>query len=302
MDISLILLFSSLADLLWAEAEVTGVVGRAIRINCRYDEQKYSGHRKYWCRGYYRSSCEDVIDTKAVNGQRGRFSITDKRDGVFTVTMENLTMRDAGWYNCGIDQFGRDTMVAVKVHISDESVSVPEAMRAATQQTLVSSLLMDISLILLFTSLADLLWAEAKVTGVVGQAIRINCRYDKKTYSGHRKYWCHGYYRSSCEDVIDTKAVNGQRGRFSITDKRDGVFTVTMENLTMRDAGWYNCGIDKPGFDTMVAVKLHISDGTEFSSPKITTKSMPTAHVPAARISFMVTQATIMATKGQQHR
>ncbi|XP_042198175.1 uncharacterized protein LOC103182544 [Callorhinchus milii] len=512
MDISLILLFTSLADLLWAEAEVTGVVGRAIRINCRYDEQKYSGHTKYWCRGYYRSSCEDVIDTKAVNGQRGRFSITDKRDGVFTVTMENLTMRDAGWYNCGIDQFGRDTMVAVKVHISDESVSVPvirfvsaltdscsgghvsiscesisgslpirykwyreteaeaseishsnkldiqcistaqcpqyyctasnskgtessemveesvlqliqeacncsvpinihgksfiktlellntptEAMRAATQQTLVSSLLMDISLILLFTSLADLLWAEAKVTGVVGRAIRINCRYDKKTYSGHRKYWCHGYYRSSCEDVIDTKAVNGQRGRFSITDKRDGVFTVTMENLTMRDAGWYNCGIDKPGFDTMVAVKLHISDesvsvpvirfvsaltdscsgghvsiscesisgslpirykwyreteaeaseishsnkldiqcistaqcpqyyctasnskgtessemveesvlqliqeacncsvpinipGTEFSSPEITTKSMPTAHVPAASNSFTIT-------------
>uniref|UniRef100_A0A4W3J4K9 Immunoglobulin domain-containing protein n=1 Tax=Callorhinchus milii TaxID=7868 RepID=A0A4W3J4K9_CALMI len=207
---------------------LTGVVGRAIRINCRYDEQKYSGHRKYWCRGYYRSSCEDVIDTKAVNGQRGRFSITDKRDGVFTVTMENLTMRDAGWYNCGIDQFGRDTMVAVKVHISDGKIP------------------------------------DSKVTGVVGQAIRINCRYDKKTYSGHRKYWCHGYYRSSCEDVIDTKAVNGQRGRFSITDKRDGVFTVTMENLTMRDAGWYNCGIDKPGFDTMVAVKLHISDENQW--------------------------------------
>uniref|UniRef100_A0A4W3JF32 Immunoglobulin V-set domain-containing protein n=1 Tax=Callorhinchus milii TaxID=7868 RepID=A0A4W3JF32_CALMI len=106
----------------------------------------------------------------------------------------------------------------------------------------------------------------SKVTGVVGQAIRINCRYDKKTYSGHRKYWCHGYYRSSCEDVIDTKAVNGQRGRFSITDKRDGVFTVTMENLTMRDAGWYNCGIDKPGFDTMVAVNCQSSqDNTTFA-------------------------------------
>ncbi|XP_042198027.1 CMRF35-like molecule 2 [Callorhinchus milii] len=160
---------------------------------------------------------------------------------------------------------------------------------------------MDISLILLFSSLADLLWAEAEVTGVVGRAIRINCRYDEQKYSGHTKYWCRGYYLSSCEDVIDTKAVNGQRGRFSITDKRDGVFTVTMENLTMRDAGWYNCGIDQFGRDTMVAVKVHISDGTEFSSPKITTKSMPTAHVPAARISFMVTQATIMATKGQQH-
>uniref|UniRef100_A0A4W3JJ10 Immunoglobulin V-set domain-containing protein n=1 Tax=Callorhinchus milii TaxID=7868 RepID=A0A4W3JJ10_CALMI len=187
------------SDTLRATQSVTGVVGRAITINCHYQKQWYRNNKKYWCWGYYRDSCQVVIDTKANNGRRGRFSITDNRDGIFTVTMENLTTGD---------------------------VTKERSKRVCCETY-------------------DLLWAEAEVTGVVGRAIRINCRYDEQKYSGHRKYWCRGYYRSSCEDVIDTKAVNGQRGRFSITDKRDGVFTVTMENLTMRDAGWYNCGIDQ---------------------------------------------------------
>eukprot|EP00062_Callorhinchus_milii_P014187 gi/632963300/ref/XP_007897803.1/ PREDICTED: CMRF35-like molecule 5 [Callorhinchus milii] len=65
----------------------------------------------------------------------------------------------------------------------------------------------------------------------------------------------------SCQVVIDTKANNGRRGRFSITDNRDGIFTVTMENLTTGDAGWYYCGIEMSINDPMFAIKLHVLEG-----------------------------------------
>uniref|UniRef100_A0A4W3K2A1 Immunoglobulin domain-containing protein n=1 Tax=Callorhinchus milii TaxID=7868 RepID=A0A4W3K2A1_CALMI len=219
--------YSSICDILsidsgglWAEAEVTGVVGRAITIDCRYGKQTYSRHRKYWCRGHFRSTCKVVIDTRADNGQRGNFSIVDNaRDGVFTVTMKNLNTRDTGWY-C--------TEVSKCIYTSYFS---------------------------------DTLRATQSVTGVVGRAITIDCHYQKQWYRNNKKYWCWGYYRDSCQVVIDTKANNGRRGRFSITDNRDGVFTVTMENLTTGDAGWYNCGIEIPVFDPMFGVELHVSEG-----------------------------------------
>eukprot|EP00062_Callorhinchus_milii_P014186 gi/632963298/ref/XP_007897802.1/ PREDICTED: CMRF35-like molecule 5 [Callorhinchus milii] len=129
------------------------------------------------------------------------------------------------------------------------------------------------------TSVSDTLRATQSVTGVVGRAITIDCHYQKQWYRNNKKYWCWGYYRDSCQVVIDTKANNGRRGRFSITDNRDGVFTVTMENLTTGDAGWYNCGIEIPVFDPMFGVELHVSE------EMINGPIAPTAGVVAPSVS-----------------
>ncbi|XP_043572160.1 CMRF35-like molecule 5 [Chiloscyllium plagiosum] len=116
------------------------------------------------------------------------------------------------------------------------------------------------SIVLLICSLpvSGALSAEKKVAGIVGRAITINCSYDKQ-YQQNMKYWCHGW-TNQCTYVVRTNDPEGQQGRMSIKDnKAQGVFIVTMENLHREDAGWYSCGIDRPGLDLKFALMLQVS-------------------------------------------
>ncbi|XP_078403899.1 uncharacterized protein LOC144684059 [Cetorhinus maximus] len=118
----LILLICSLPGALWAKERVTGVVGRAITIECHYDARNYKSHIKYWCHGWTRQ-CHVVAST---NWRNGRISVTDNKSRpIFTVTMEDLHSGDTGWYSCGIEKTGNDSMFAVWLQISYEPVSVP---------------------------------------------------------------------------------------------------------------------------------------------------------------------------------
>ncbi|XP_078098061.1 uncharacterized protein LOC144511710, partial [Mustelus asterias] len=106
---------------LWANNNVTGVLGRSITIDCHYDKLSQS-HVKYWSR-----QCSVLVKSDDPDGRRGRMSITDnKTQGLFVVTMEDLRSGDAGWYSCGIDKPGLLSIFPVKLQISDEPVSVPE--------------------------------------------------------------------------------------------------------------------------------------------------------------------------------
>ncbi|XP_059509193.1 uncharacterized protein LOC132210796 [Stegostoma tigrinum] len=108
---------------LWAERSLTGILGRAIIIHCRYEAQRYQSHIKYWCHGWTRQ-CNVIA---ATNWANGRISITDnKAQGLFLVTMKNLQWGDAGWYSCGIDAPGLDPLFNVQLHISEEAVSTPK--------------------------------------------------------------------------------------------------------------------------------------------------------------------------------
>ncbi|XP_038676045.1 polymeric immunoglobulin receptor-like [Scyliorhinus canicula] len=122
----LILLISSLAISggLWAKSKVTGAVGRKITVACHYTRQ-YKQNMKYWCDGRTRE-CSYLVRTNDPGGRLGRMSIADNKiKGIFVVTLEDLRLGDTGWYSCGIDQPGKDTMFAVRLQIFTESVSVP---------------------------------------------------------------------------------------------------------------------------------------------------------------------------------
>ncbi|XP_060700983.1 uncharacterized protein LOC132828091 [Hemiscyllium ocellatum] len=119
---TLILLICSIPGAVWAEKDVTGILGRAITISCQYEARLYQSHKKYCCHGWTRL-CKVIATT---NWPNGRISITDnKTQGIFLVTITNLQWGDAGWYSCGIETPGYKPMFYVKLHISDEAVSVP---------------------------------------------------------------------------------------------------------------------------------------------------------------------------------
>ncbi|XP_072886321.1 polymeric immunoglobulin receptor-like [Hemitrygon akajei] len=116
--------FLPVSGALWAEKYVRGVVGRAITINCHYEE-KYHSHTKYWCHGWT-IQCSVLLETKRQHGQSGRVSITDNPErGIFTVTLEDLRSGDTGWYSCGIETTGLDTRFNLELKVNDEPMSVP---------------------------------------------------------------------------------------------------------------------------------------------------------------------------------
>ncbi|XP_059806130.1 CMRF35-like molecule 7 isoform X2 [Hypanus sabinus] len=116
--------FLPVSGALWAEKYVRGVVGRAITIDCHYEE-KYRSHTKYWCHGWT-FQCSVLVETKGQHGQSGRVSITDNPEWrIFTVTMKNPHSGDTGWYSCGFTERGIDPKFSVHLQVSEEPVSVP---------------------------------------------------------------------------------------------------------------------------------------------------------------------------------
>ncbi|XP_064225212.1 CMRF35-like molecule 9 isoform X1 [Aotus nancymaae] len=92
--------------------EISGFEGDTVSLKCTYKE-KLRDHRKYWCRevGLFISRCAGTIYT-GEEGQEtteGRVSIRDNRQELsFTVTLRDLTLKDAGKYWCGVEKLGLD--------------------------------------------------------------------------------------------------------------------------------------------------------------------------------------------------
>lgn len=94
-------------------------------------------------------------------------------------------------------------------------------------------------------------------------SLTARCQYASH-WKDYRKYWCRGAEWSSCKILVETDASEClvKENRVSIRDdQRNFIFTVTMEDLRMSDAGIYWCGIVKPGYDPMFKVRVGIEPG-----------------------------------------
>ncbi|KAM7146033.1 uncharacterized protein RBU57_014641 isoform 1-T1 [Macrochelys suwanniensis] len=199
--------------------EVSRPLGESVSVQCQYHES-YQRYEKYWCRGAVRRSCQIAVQTTGseAKAKGDRVSIRDNHTlHTFTVTMENLSLEDAGIYWCGISKSGYDPGVPVKVTV------LPGCFSALT--------------------------APREVRGPPRGTVSIPCQYCERA-QGYQKYWCRGAEWNSCSKVVETKKseVEVKWGRVSITDNHTtSTFTVTMENLTLGDAGIYWCGINIRG-------------------------------------------------------
>uniref|UniRef100_A0A8C9UX00 Ig-like domain-containing protein n=1 Tax=Spermophilus dauricus TaxID=99837 RepID=A0A8C9UX00_SPEDA len=105
----------------------------------------------------------------------------------------------------------------------------------------------------------------SKVTGTVGGSLTVHCHYGEE-FKDNDKLWCKNslFY---CKDIVKTRGSEGevQSGRVSISDHPANLsFTVTMERLTLEDAGSYECRVDTPwhkGFDPFFEVEVVVQPG-----------------------------------------
>uniref|UniRef100_A0A8C2YHY0 Ig-like domain-containing protein n=1 Tax=Coturnix japonica TaxID=93934 RepID=A0A8C2YHY0_COTJA len=108
-------------------------------------------------------------------------------------------------------------------------------------------------------------WAlhgPSSMTGYIGGSLSVSCSY-QEGYETYPKYWCHPGTLTSCsfKNYIITSEQQpwAQWGRISIWDNRtQRVFTVTMKDLTARDAGTYLCGVQRPIWQQDVTNKVQV--------------------------------------------
>uniref|UniRef100_A0ABK0LDH3 Immunoglobulin superfamily, member 7 like 1 n=1 Tax=Rattus norvegicus TaxID=10116 RepID=A0ABK0LDH3_RAT len=118
----------------------------------------------------------------------------------------------------------------------------------------------------------------SSVTGTVGESLSVTCQYEER-FKMNKKYWCRGSHVLLCKDIVKTGGSEEARnGRVSIRDDPDNLtFTVTLESLTLEDAGTYMCGVDIPftnhplGIDEFFKVELSVVPVTGSSLWSITT-------------------------------
>ncbi|XP_035304058.1 CMRF35-like molecule 3 isoform X2 [Cricetulus griseus] len=104
---------------------VRGQERGSLTVRCRYDS-RWKDNKKYWCRGADLNACEILVKTNTSEKLvKNRVSIRDDQiDLIFTVTMEDLRISDAGIYWCGIDRVGYDPSFKVNVNIDPEVSTV----------------------------------------------------------------------------------------------------------------------------------------------------------------------------------
>lgn len=93
----------------------TGVELDTVSASCNYDAY-YKNHTKYWCRGYFRDSCNVIAFTP---NSTNRVALQDTGSQLI-ITMSCLVKEDTGWYWCGIQRdFARDVMDFTQLIVTD---------------------------------------------------------------------------------------------------------------------------------------------------------------------------------------
>ncbi|MCI4394020.1 hypothetical protein PGIGA_G00164140 [Pangasianodon gigas] len=114
----ILLAVSVLGVMLKDDVYETGSEGNAAVILCPYTAQ-YKTYPKYFCKGIYKD-CKTLIKT---DGQKawmfeGGLSLYDNTEKkMFVVTMNNLSIRDAGPYGCGVEITGQDPFTVVHLNV-----------------------------------------------------------------------------------------------------------------------------------------------------------------------------------------
>ncbi|XP_040608032.1 transmembrane domain-containing protein TMIGD3 isoform X4 [Mesocricetus auratus] len=93
----------------------SGVELDTVSANCNYDAH-YKDHTKYWCRGYFRDSCNIIAYTP---NSTNRVVLKDTGSKLI-ITVSCLVKEDTGWYWCGIQRnFARDDMDFTQLIVTD---------------------------------------------------------------------------------------------------------------------------------------------------------------------------------------
>uniref|UniRef100_A0A8C5YGI1 Polymeric immunoglobulin receptor n=1 Tax=Microcebus murinus TaxID=30608 RepID=A0A8C5YGI1_MICMU len=189
---------------------VKGVTGGSVSVLCPYNPKEGSAS-KYWCRWDGAESsgrCPLLVESQGLVKEqyKGRLVLHEEPgNGTYTVILNQLTAKDAGFYWCLTNRDIRwRTSMELKVIEGKPNLKVPE-----------------------------------NVTAVLGGSLKLPCHFPCKFYS-HEKYWCK-WSNSGCQ-ALPTQD-EGPSQAFVNCDQNSKVISLTLNQVTKADEGWYWCGV-----------------------------------------------------------
>ncbi|KAL6468131.1 hypothetical protein MHYP_G00238080 [Metynnis hypsauchen] len=217
--------------------------GGSFSIPCFYDE-KYRSNRKYWCKGYYWSSCEIVAYTNT----SGRTSVTDHpTQNMFIVELNSLQDSDSGYYWCAVEISGRsdDGDYLYLTVSSDPAVSV----------------------------------INSTVSGQEGVSVSVQCLYSAE-YKNKQKKWCR-FKAWRCYKLGRTNT--SQNSAVLVIDNGKESVNVEMRGLQKSDAGWYWFSAGDVGVTVHITVTERPSSSTTVTkNPETATAELRRTAPPTA--------------------
>ncbi|XP_077053625.1 obscurin isoform X3 [Siphateles boraxobius] len=207
-------------------------LGEEVNITCQIPEE----HKVHFCKDDDNHICQN-IRTSAVTEMSPSSERNEER--VFTVSISNVSVRDAGVYWCGAET--RDT------HL--------------TFISLTTKIQLD-----LFTKVG-----VSKATGHSGGRMMIKCEHPQ--YKTKPKYICKesdGCSERKNPGVQDEWMENGDVSLYD--DTRAGVLMVFFRELKAADAGTYRCGVNVSHYtESFTELQLDVRDDVKY--PKTKTES-----------------------------
>ncbi|XP_029601391.1 CMRF35-like molecule 1 [Salmo trutta] len=136
-----------------------------------------------------------------------------------------------------------------------------------------------------------------KAAGVVGGQVTIQCSYADKWFGkSNDKYFCRKNCDSYNDILVQTQKNKNyiERGRYTIHDKRNGDFTVTIKNLVKSDSGTYWCGVDRSIKVSYQEVRLTVTDAPPKPSTVTSRPNFSTTFLPSGDISVGPSQRAVL--------
>ncbi|KAF1514086.1 Polymeric immunoglobulin receptor, partial [Eudyptes sclateri] len=193
--------------------QVYGLLNGSVTVKCFYPPTRVNRHdRKYWCR-QSATGCMTVVSTSGYTapGYEGRASITDYPQAEnFQINISELTMADAGTYQCGVGINGRGLSHKVSLDVS-KGPHVPEG--------------------------AELFYVKLHST------LTMSCSFGKE-YESVRKFLCK-MEKNGCRNIIDSYGnINKSYTGRALLSNEDlpGSFSIVITQMGWEDSGLYLCG------------------------------------------------------------